>query len=46
MLEEGYYEVFGNTVEVEDEAAFDLDANEEMPLSVVYSVGTFLGKEL
>lgn len=46
MLRDGYYEVFGNIVEVEGDSAFDIDANEEIPIELVIADGTFIGEEI
>jgi hypothetical protein len=40
---DGTYIVFGNTVEVVDGVAFDLDANEEMPIELVEEIGEYIG---
>lgn len=45
MLKEGLYEVFGNTVSVEDGLAYDLDSRTTMPIELVEEMGTYINED-
>lgn len=42
----GLYEVFGNTVEVCDGVASDLDSGDEIPMVLVEEMGVWIREEL
>lgn len=45
-MKNGLYEVFGNTVEVCDGCAWDLDSGEEIPMVLVEEMGVWIREEL